>query len=153
MTFRWMQLVVLILALAIPFTSQGRPKDQRPATNAQSNSAQPSTDNGNANATVVPNEQDADHQSNAVNASETLEKSQSEMQKSAFAPQKARLEAQRELALQTSSDSLSWSSTASLIWSWVLVAVLVVLAVVAWRSGRRHSAITERPAREIRRAA
>lgn len=99
------------------------------------------------------NVQDRDHQNSAISASEDPAKSESQMQKSVPAAQEDAAQAARDLARQTSSDHVSWSSTSALVWGLIGFAVLVVLAAIAWRSGRRCATGPQTREEDIRRAA
>ncbi len=143
MNFRSTHLAFLIIALALPALTQDLPRHEKPATRTQSNSAQPSPGNPNTNATVAPNQQDRDHTNDAITNSTELEKSESQMQKSAPALQATSAEAERKLASETSSDRVSWASTCDLIWSVLGFAIIVALGIFLWRSGRRYATLPD----------
>jgi cobalamin biosynthesis Mg chelatase CobN len=143
MVSRYAQLAILIGVLGIPAVSQNAPaaresKDQKLGTANPSNSSQPSTDNGGANAAVQPNEQDADHQSNAVRMNDEHDRAMSESQSGIPAPSVS-AQAEAKLARERSSDHDSWSSTSALVWGLLAFSALVVLAVLLWQSGRRFA--------------
>lgn len=136
MTLRWMHLAVLIVAFAICMGAQDLPRQEKPATNTPSNSAQPAPDNGNANPNVKPDPQDANHSNSAIAKSNDLEKSDSAMQKSAPATGDDANQAQNKLAAQTSPKHEVRTSTWVLFW--IGVAVIVSAILLAARRPRRR---------------
>lgn len=140
MTFRWMQVIAFAVAFAFPLAAQEAPKQDASTPSASAEAPSP---NGNNDLNVRPDDQDANHQSSAINTTNDLARSQSAMQASAPSARNIK-DADSRLAAQTSPRHEVRYSVWILLWIGVIAAVLLILA--ASRPPRRLGVVRRRNA-------
>jgi hypothetical protein len=136
MLFRWTQLTILIVVVAIPVLSQ----------NASAGFKVPSF------AMFTQSNQDADHQSSAIQQNDDRDRAMSQVQSGVPAPSVSD-QAEARLARERSSNYVYWSSTSALAWGLLAFWALVVVAGILWHSGRRFADESRIWDEEVRRAA
>lgn len=137
MTFRWMHVAILIVALSMVTAAQDVPRQRQSGAGTPSSTALVPSPNGNNDPNIRPDGQDANHRSSALNRSNNLEKSQSAMQKSAPTAQNNR-DADEKIAAQTSPQHDVRTSTWGLFWLGVIVIVLLILRAARRPRPRRR---------------
>lgn len=135
MTFRWMHVAILMVALSMVTAAQDVPRQPQAGAGTPSSTALVPSPNGNNDPNIRLDGQDANHQSSALNRSNNLEKSQSAMQKSAPTAQNNR-DADEKIAAQTSPQHEVRTSTWGVFWLGVIVIVIVLLILRAARRPR-----------------